>query len=229
MRTATSGRSTATPRTATAIRSSNSRRDGKVLLTLGKPGQGGTGTDVFDRPTGIAFAPNGDIFVSEGHAPTLRQFAHHEVRQDRKVHQELRSSGIGRRRTEGPACAGLRQPGTPVRRRPQQQPRRVLRSGRQVPRRLEAVRQAERNLHRQERHALCLRFRIGRRAGQGHATIRAASAASAVGSVKDGKVEFYIPPPPSATPRFRRPKASRPTATATSTPQPCRPWKSTNT
>ena len=45
--------------------------DGKVLLTLGKPGQGGAGNDVFDRPTGIAFAPNGDIFISEGHAPTF--------------------------------------------------------------------------------------------------------------------------------------------------------------
>jgi DNA-binding beta-propeller fold protein YncE len=43
--------------------------DGKVLLTLGKAGQGGKGMDVFDRPTGIAFAPNGDIFISEGHAP----------------------------------------------------------------------------------------------------------------------------------------------------------------
>src|SRR4051812_3186874 len=32
--------------------------DGKVLMTLGKAGQGGKGTDVFDRPTGIAFAPN---------------------------------------------------------------------------------------------------------------------------------------------------------------------------
>ena len=45
--------------------------EGKLLLTLGKAGQGGTGTDVFDRPTGIAFAANGDIFVSEGHAPTF--------------------------------------------------------------------------------------------------------------------------------------------------------------
>ena len=45
--------------------------DGKLLLTLGKKGQGGTGSDVFDRPTGIAFAPNGDIFISEGHAPTF--------------------------------------------------------------------------------------------------------------------------------------------------------------
>ena len=43
--------------------------DGRVLMTLGKAGQGGTGPDVFDRPTGIAFAPNGDIFISEGHAP----------------------------------------------------------------------------------------------------------------------------------------------------------------
>jgi DNA-binding beta-propeller fold protein YncE len=43
--------------------------DGKLLLTLGKAGQGGSGTDVFDRPTGIAFAPNGDVFISEGHAP----------------------------------------------------------------------------------------------------------------------------------------------------------------
>jgi sugar lactone lactonase YvrE len=45
--------------------------DGKVLMTLGKAGQGGTGPDVFDRPTGIAFAANGDIFISEGHAPTF--------------------------------------------------------------------------------------------------------------------------------------------------------------
>jgi len=43
--------------------------DGKLLLTLGKAGQSGKGTDVFDRPTGIAFAPNGDVFISEGHAP----------------------------------------------------------------------------------------------------------------------------------------------------------------
>ena len=32
---------------------------------FGKPGQTGSGTDGFDRPTGIAFAPNGDIFVSD--------------------------------------------------------------------------------------------------------------------------------------------------------------------
>jgi len=45
--------------------------DGKVLMTLGKAGQGGKDPDVFDRPTGIAFARNGDTFISEGHAPSF--------------------------------------------------------------------------------------------------------------------------------------------------------------
>jgi len=44
---------------------------GKVLMTLGKAGEGGKGLDVFDQPTSMAIAPNGDIFVSEGHAPSF--------------------------------------------------------------------------------------------------------------------------------------------------------------
>jgi hypothetical protein len=43
--------------------------DGKVLMTLGKEGVAGNGPDTFDRPTGVAIAPNGDIFVSDGHNP----------------------------------------------------------------------------------------------------------------------------------------------------------------
>src|SRR6202047_744891 len=43
--------------------------DGKVLMVLGKQGVAGTGPDAFDRPTGVAIAPNGDIFVSDGHNP----------------------------------------------------------------------------------------------------------------------------------------------------------------
>jgi hypothetical protein len=43
--------------------------DGKVLMTLGKEGVGGSGVDTFDRPTGVAIAPDGDIFVSDGHYP----------------------------------------------------------------------------------------------------------------------------------------------------------------
>jgi DNA-binding beta-propeller fold protein YncE len=43
--------------------------DGKVLMMLGKLGIAGNGPDTFDRPTGVAIAPNGDIFVTDGHQP----------------------------------------------------------------------------------------------------------------------------------------------------------------
>src|SRR5262245_3425606 len=42
---------------------------GKVLMTLGKEGVAGTGPHAFARPTSVAVAPNGDILVSDGHAP----------------------------------------------------------------------------------------------------------------------------------------------------------------
>jgi hypothetical protein len=41
--------------------------DGKVLLTLGKKGVAGPGNDEFDAPTEVAVAPNGDVFVADGH------------------------------------------------------------------------------------------------------------------------------------------------------------------
>ncbi len=41
---------------------------GRILMTLGTEGVGGSGPAAFDRPTGVAIAPNGDIFVSDGHA-----------------------------------------------------------------------------------------------------------------------------------------------------------------
>src|SRR3989441_2259903 len=45
---------------------------GKVLMTLGKKGVKGNGPDTFDQPTGIAVAPNGDIFVTDGHGKNDR-------------------------------------------------------------------------------------------------------------------------------------------------------------
>ena len=41
--------------------------DGKVLMTLGKAGVAGNGPDTFNGPSGVAIAPNGDIFVADGH------------------------------------------------------------------------------------------------------------------------------------------------------------------
>lgn len=66
--------------------------DGKVLLTLGKAGEAGDGPDTFNQPNDVAIAPNGDIFVADGHSPKtgnarvvkftkdgrfIKQFGHH--------------------------------------------------------------------------------------------------------------------------------------------------------
>ena len=48
--------------------------DGKLLLTLGKPG-GAAAPDFFYQPNDVLVAPNGDIFVAQGHgAPNDRIF-----------------------------------------------------------------------------------------------------------------------------------------------------------
>jgi DNA-binding beta-propeller fold protein YncE len=41
--------------------------DGKVLMTLGKAGVSGSGPDLFDQPTDVVVAPNGEIFVTDSH------------------------------------------------------------------------------------------------------------------------------------------------------------------
>jgi peptidylamidoglycolate lyase len=43
--------------------------DGKLLLTLGKRGVAGDNSsrDLFDGPSGVAVAPNGDVFVTDGY------------------------------------------------------------------------------------------------------------------------------------------------------------------
>jgi streptogramin lyase len=42
--------------------------EGKVLMTLGKAGVAGEGPDTFNGPADVVVAPNGDIFVADGHA-----------------------------------------------------------------------------------------------------------------------------------------------------------------
>jgi sugar lactone lactonase YvrE len=42
--------------------------DGKVLMTLGKAGVPGNGPDTFNEPNDVVIAPNGDIFVADGHS-----------------------------------------------------------------------------------------------------------------------------------------------------------------
>jgi len=42
-------------------------RDGKLLLMLGTDGEAGEDTRHFNKPTDMAIAPNGDVFVSDGY------------------------------------------------------------------------------------------------------------------------------------------------------------------
>jgi sugar lactone lactonase YvrE len=41
--------------------------EGQVLMRLGKAGTAGSGPDEFNAPSAVATAPNGDIFVADGH------------------------------------------------------------------------------------------------------------------------------------------------------------------
>jgi len=42
--------------------------EGKVLMTLGTAGVPGDGPDTFNQPNAVAIAPNGDLFISDGHS-----------------------------------------------------------------------------------------------------------------------------------------------------------------
>ncbi len=43
--------------------------DGELLMTLGTKGVAGRGSDTFRKPSDVVVAPNGDIFVADGHDP----------------------------------------------------------------------------------------------------------------------------------------------------------------
>ena len=59
----------ATPKGARGLQVTKLSPDGRVLLKLGKPGQGlgSAALDSFDSPTGVAIASSGDVFISQGH------------------------------------------------------------------------------------------------------------------------------------------------------------------
>ena len=42
--------------------------DGELLMSLGTPGQAGTGANQFNQPNDVITAPDGSIFVADGHS-----------------------------------------------------------------------------------------------------------------------------------------------------------------
>ena len=68
--------------------------DGKVLMTLGKAGVSGSGPDLFDQPTDVVVAPNGNIFVTDSH----RNGKNNSVvkfDEERKIPEGMGKEGIG--------------------------------------------------------------------------------------------------------------------------------------
>ena len=140
--------------TTAATRSSSSRQDGKVLMTLGKKGVAGAGLDEFDAPTEVGDrAKRRHLRRRRPHRRRhgRRQRAHREVQQGRQVHQDLGQERDGPRRVRRDPYPGLRFERAAVCRRSSEQPNPDLRPGRQVHRAVVPVRPAERHLHRPDR------------------------------------------------------------------------------
>ena len=55
--------------------------DGKVLMTLGKPGVAGDNdsTDLFNAPSGVLIAPDDSIFVADGHGEINKQYTNARI------------------------------------------------------------------------------------------------------------------------------------------------------
>jgi sugar lactone lactonase YvrE len=81
--------------------------DGKVLMTLGKPGGDGPGLEGFDAPNTVLVAPNGDIFVGEGHAPTLGNSRIMKFDRNGKFIKVVAHKGTGPGEVMEPHCLGM--------------------------------------------------------------------------------------------------------------------------
>lgn len=69
--------------------------EGKVLMTLGKAGVAAAGNDTFNQPNAVLVAPNGDIFVSEGHSPGLADARVVKFDRSGKFLKQLGGAGSG--------------------------------------------------------------------------------------------------------------------------------------
>ena len=161
--------------------------DGRVLLTLGKPGMPGDGPDMFHAPSDVAVAANGDIFVADGHGGNTNG----RIVKFSKDGKFIKAWGKpGKAQGEFDSRTGSRSiPRADLRRRSRQQPHPDLRSGRKLRRRVEAVRPAERGLHRPQRRDVRGRPQSDQTRNPGF------TRGVRIGSVKDGKVTAFIPQP----------------------------------
>ena len=154
-------------------------------MTLGKPGVAGNDHDTSTRPPTSSWRP---MAASSSPTATAANTNARIVKftKDGKYIKEWGKKGKGPGEFDAPHSLAMDSTGRLFVADRAQQPHPDLRPGRQIPHRVEAVRPAERPLHRQERHPLRRRqFAPTRRNPPFKSGIR-------IGSVKDGKVTAFI-------------------------------------
>ena len=72
-------------------------QDGNVLMTIGKAGVSKSGIDTLLCPTDVAVAPNGDIFITDGHDPTPNHYGDRVAKfsKDGKFIKDVAQMGSG--------------------------------------------------------------------------------------------------------------------------------------
>ena len=181
--------------------------DGRVLLKLGKPGQGlgSAALDSFDSATGVAVARNGDVFVSQGHGENPNHSRILKFTKDGKFIKSFATYGAGDGQLRSPHAIAIDSQ--------------------------DRLYAADRSNSRvvvfdKEGKFLAAWKQLGRPSGiavdrndmlyvidsqssdnQGAANYNpGCKRGIRGGSIKDGKVQFYIPPPPVRDAKFPPPE-----------------------
>ena len=127
--------------------------DGEILMRLGEAGVPGTGPGQFNQPNDVITAPNGDIFVADGHNGQSADPAPGSTGRilkftpDGEFIMEWGEIGIGPGEFRTPHALGVRLAGPPLRGRSGQPPDPDLRSGRELPRLVLPVQPDQRPVH----------------------------------------------------------------------------------
>jgi sugar lactone lactonase YvrE len=174
--------------------------DGQVLLKLGKAGESGMGDDMFNQPTGLAVLSTGEILVAEGHGSKLNKSRIDVYSKDGKFLRSFASHGTGDGQLTEPHAIAV------------DNEDRIYAADRTSSRV---------NVYDKTGKFLAAWKQFGRPSGvwvdkndmlyvadsqSDEKTNPGCKMGIRVGSVKDGKVTAYLPPPPVADPKTQPPE-----------------------
>ena len=99
----------ATPKGNKGLQVTKLSPDGRVLFKLGKPGQGlgSASLETFDSPTGVAIASNGDVFISQGHGEKQNNSRILKFTKDGKLIKTFASWGEGTGQLRSPHALAI--------------------------------------------------------------------------------------------------------------------------